>query len=83
MEFIAEAMHASIDLTQTDCQDMNEPCPSSSCSQPSVPTPIDQPHAAELDPDSHPTAFYRPENVEQQPAIFSSHAEPPLVSPKI
>lgn len=83
MEFIAEAVHASIDLTQTDCHEtVNDPSrPSLSCSSPSVPTAVDQPHPAGLDIDSYPTAFHRPENVQHPPAVFTSHnAEPPLVS---
>jgi len=85
MEFIAEAMHASIELTQTDCDDtvndLSQPRALSPCSTTSVQTPVDRHH---LEHDSYPTAFYRPESVEQQPAVFSSHyAAPPLVSPKI
>ena len=89
MEFIAEAVHASIDITQTGCDDtVNDPSPlsSSSCSSsPSVPTSVDQPHPTRLDLDSYPTAFYRPENVEHPPAaVFTSHyAESPLVSIKM
>lgn len=74
MEFIAEAVHASIDLTQTDCHDtVNDFSPPRASSP--VPTPVDH-H------DSYPTAFYRPEDVQQQPEVLPSHyAAPPLVSP--
>jgi hypothetical protein len=78
MEFIAEAVHASIDLTQTDYHDTVNDFSSPRASSP-VPTPVDHSHT---DHDSYPTAFYRPENVQQQPEVLPSHhAAPPLVSP--
>ncbi|KAI9560698.1 hypothetical protein GHT06_011648 [Daphnia sinensis] len=73
MEFIAEAMHASIDLTQTTSQDnvnTSSPRPSSSLSSASSTLAA----SYQLHPrlDANHTAFYRP-SAEHQSAVFKPH----------